>query len=58
MAIERYKKTVAITRDNQLKAAALNQHGGMLPSLGDSVDAQQSEDAAAKPAGRENYDLG
>ena len=48
VAIERYKKTVSITRDNQLKAAALINMAACYRQLGDSVDAQQSEDAAAR----------
>jgi protein O-mannosyl-transferase len=47
VAIERYKKTVAITRDNQLKAAAFMNMATCYRLLGDSIDAQQSEDAAA-----------
>jgi hypothetical protein len=48
IAIERYKKTVSITRDNQLKAAALINMAACYRQLGDSVDAQQIEDAAAQ----------
>ena len=48
VAIERYKKTIAITRDNQLKAAALTNMAACYRSLGDSVDAQQSEETAAQ----------
>jgi protein O-mannosyl-transferase len=48
LAIERYKKTVSITRDNQLKAAALVNIAACYRQLGDSIDAQQAEEAAAQ----------
>jgi protein O-mannosyl-transferase len=48
VAIERFKKTVSITRDNQLKAAALINMAACYRQLGDTIDAQQSEDAAAQ----------
>lgn len=47
-AIERYRRTVSITRDNQLKAAALINMAACYRQLGDTIDAQQSEDAAAQ----------
>jgi tetratricopeptide (TPR) repeat protein len=47
-AIERYKKTVSITRDNQLKAAALINMSACYRQLGDGIDARQSEEAAAQ----------
>jgi tetratricopeptide (TPR) repeat protein len=47
-AIERYKKTVSITQDNQLKAAALVNMATCYRQLGDTIDALQSEDAAAR----------
>jgi protein O-mannosyl-transferase len=48
VAIARYKKTVSITRDNQLKAAALVNMAACYRQLGDSIDAQQAEDAASQ----------
>ena len=48
VAIARYKKTVAVTRDNQLKAAAFMNMATCYRLLGDSVNAQQSEQAAAQ----------
>ncbi len=48
VAIERYKKTVGITRDNQLKAAALVNMAACYRQLGDFIGAQQAEDAAAQ----------
>jgi len=48
VAIARYKKTVAVTRDNQLKAAAFMNMATCYRLLGDSVNAQQSEKAAAE----------
>jgi tetratricopeptide (TPR) repeat protein len=48
VAIGRYQKTVSITRDNQLKAAALINMAACYRQLGDTIDAQHSEDAAAQ----------
>ena len=48
VAIERYKKTVAITRDNQLKAAALANMAACYRRLGNDGAAQQCEQQAAK----------
>jgi len=47
-AIERYKKTIRLTRDPELKAAAWNNMAAAYRQLGDLADAQQSQDAAAK----------
>ena len=47
-AIERYKKTVRLTHDPALKAAALTNMAAAYRQLGDSADAQQNQDAAAK----------
>jgi len=47
-AIERYKKTISLTRDPELKAAAWNNMAAAYRQLGDLADAQQSQDAAAK----------
>jgi hypothetical protein len=47
-AIERYKKTVSITRDTQLKAAALNNMATCYRRMGDFASAEQSERAAAQ----------
>ena len=46
-AIERYQKTVAITRDNQLKAAALANMAACYRRLGNEIAAQQCERQAA-----------
>jgi tetratricopeptide (TPR) repeat protein len=48
VAIEHYQKTVSITRDNQLKAAAYRNMATCYRQLGNSGSAQQSEDAAAQ----------
>ena len=47
-AIERYKKTVSITRDNQLKAAALVNMASCYRRLGNDGAAQQCEQQAAE----------
>ena len=47
-AIERYKKTISLTHDPELKAAAWNNMATAYRQLGDFTDAQQSQDAAAK----------
>ena len=46
-AIERYKKTVGITRDNQLKGAALTNMAACYRKLGNDGAAQQCEQQAA-----------
>ena len=47
-AIERYKKTISLTHDPELKAAAWNNMATAYRQLGDLTDAQQSQEAAAK----------
>ena len=47
-AIERYKKTISLTHDPELKAAAWNNMATAYRQMGDFADAQQSQDAAAK----------
>jgi protein O-mannosyl-transferase len=47
-AIERYQKTLGITRDPELRIAALKNMAAAYRRLGDSASAQQSLDAAAK----------
>jgi hypothetical protein len=47
-AIEHYKITVAITRDIDLKAAALNNMAASYRKLGDFTAADQTDDAAAQ----------
>lgn len=47
-AIEHYKVTVAITRDIELKAAALNNMAASYRKLGDFTAADQTADAAAQ----------
>ncbi len=47
-AIERYKKTISLTHDAELKAAAFTNMATAYRQLGDFSDAQQSQDAAAK----------
>ena len=49
-AIEHYQKTVSITRDNQLKAAAYRNMAACYRQLGNPGGAQQSEEAAAQAA--------
>ena len=48
-AIEHYRKTVRLTHDSALKSAALNNMAAAYRQLGDSADARQSQEAAAKP---------
>jgi hypothetical protein len=47
-AIERYKKTVSLTRDPELKAGAYSNMAACYRQLGDSSAAQQSQDQAAR----------
>ncbi len=47
-AIERYKQTISLTRDPELKAAAWTNMATAYRQMGDVQDAQQSQDAAAK----------
>jgi tetratricopeptide (TPR) repeat protein len=47
-AIERYKKTVTLTRDPELKAGAYNNMAACYRQLGDVGAAQQSQDEAAR----------
>jgi protein O-mannosyl-transferase len=47
-AIERYKKTINLTHDPELKAAAWIKMATAYRQLGDVEDAQQSQDAATK----------
>ncbi|MGA2904319.1 MAG: tetratricopeptide repeat protein [Candidatus Korobacteraceae bacterium] len=47
-AIARYKKTISLTRDPELKAAAWNNMAAAYRRLGDFANAQRSQDAAAK----------
>lgn len=49
-AIEHYQKTVSITRDSQLKAAAYRNIAACYRQLGNPGGAQQSEEAAAQAA--------
>ena len=47
-AIERYRKTISLTPDPELKAAAWTNMAGAYRQLGDTEDAEQSAAAAAK----------
>ena len=47
-AIERYKKTVSLTRDPELKASAFANMAACYRQLGDAGAAQQSQDEAAR----------
>ncbi|MGB9253286.1 MAG: tetratricopeptide repeat protein [Candidatus Korobacteraceae bacterium] len=47
-AIERYKKTVSLTRDPELKAGAYSNMAACYRQLGDAGAAQQSQDEAAR----------
>ncbi len=47
-AIERYKKTVTLTRDPELKAGAYSNMAACYRQLGDAGAAQQSQDEAAR----------
>jgi hypothetical protein len=47
-AIERYKTTISVTHDPDLKAAAWSNMATAYRQMGDFADAQQSQDAAAK----------
>ncbi len=47
-AIERYKKTVSLTRDPELKASAFANMAACYRQLGDVGAAQQSQDEAAR----------
>jgi tetratricopeptide (TPR) repeat protein len=47
-AIARYKITVSVTRDNELKIAALRNMATAYRSLGDSANAEQSMEEAAR----------
>ena len=47
-AIERYKKTVGLTRDTELKAGAYSNMAACYRQLGDANAAQQSQSEAAR----------
>jgi len=47
-AIERYKKTLSITRDPELEAAALRNMSSCYTRMGDAADAQRSLEAAGQ----------
>jgi len=47
-AIERYRKTISLTRDPELKAAAYTNMAACYRQLGDAGAAQQSQDEAAR----------
>ena len=57
VAIDRYKKTVSITRDNQLKAAALINMAACYRQMGDTMTRSRAKTLLRKRAARANYDI-